>query len=1106
MRGKTVLIANRGEIAVRIIRTLADLGWRSVAIYAEDDNQSLHVLKADVAVKLAGLGASAYLDIDQIIQIAQEQDCAGIHPGYGFLSENPDFAKACLAAGLTFIGPDIATLVAFGDKAQARALAMNEQVPVLEGLDYSVSLSQAKDFFSSLPKGSAMAIKAISGGGGRGLRVVNCLDDIDSAYARCRSEAQAAFGDASVYVERWAPKARHIEVQILGDGHRCLHLFDRECTLQRRHQKVIEIAPSPSIDSEYAQALYNAAMKMAQAMNYRGLATFEFLVFEQENQIQFVFIEANPRIQVEHTVTEMVLGLDLVELQLLVCFGLTIDELSERYSLKLAERPCKFSAQARINLETYSDAGELKSSSGLLTGWDVPTGSGVRIDSYVYSGYRTSPRYDSMVAKLIVHCGQPQYENVLHKLSQALQEFRIQGVKSNLGLLKALVTHERVVNNDIDTGFIDTYLQALIQSTHSSPNSLLPYNDNLSEFQQAGFKENVFKVSENDMTAPMQGVVISISVEVGDLCKKGETLMVMDSMKMEHLISAPCSGKVEAIYIQVNDTTQEGQPLLRLIATDETESLEEIIEFVDLELIRDDLQEVNQRHGFGYDENRPEAVAKRRATGQRTARENIKHLCDEDSFIEYGPLVIAAQRRRRSVEDLMEKTPGDGMVTGLGRINGGLFGEDASQCVVMTYDYTVMAGTQGIQNHHKKDRMFELAERLKTPVVLFSEGGGGRPGDTDGLGSSASLDCLAFLYFARLSGLVPLIGIASGRNFAGNAALLGCCDVVIATRNANIGMGGPAMIEGGGLGIYKPEDVGPTAIQSQNGVIDILVEDEADAVIVAQKYLSYFQGAIKQWNTDDQRILRTLIPENRLRMYDIRRVIDTLFDQASVLEIRKEFGKGMITAFARLEGKPVGVIANNPQYLAGAIDSDGADKSARFMQLCDAFDIPLVFLCDTPGIMVGPEIEKTALVRHASRIFVTAANLTIPFFTVVLRKAYGLGAMTMAGGSLKAPVFTVSWPTGEFGAMGLEGAVKLGFKTELAAAENEAQRQEIFNTMVSEMYERGKAVNTATFFEFDDVIDPAETRKWLLAGLASAKVGSAKNEGVSKKRPSVDTW
>ena len=523
---------------------------------------------------------------------------------------------------------------------------------------------------------------------------------------------------------------------------------------------------------------------------------------------------------------------------------------------------------------------------------------------------------------------------------------------------------------------------------------------------------------------------------------------------------------------------------------------------IDLDRVRPDLAEVQARHAIGLDAARADAVATRRKRGQRTARENIADLCDEGSFVEYGPLVIAAQRRRRTLEDLIERTPADGLVAGIGTVNAADFGPERSRVIAMSYDYTVLAGTQGAQNHRKKDRMFELAEQWRLPVVFFTEGGGGRPGDTDGLGV-AGLDCWAFNYFGGLSGLVPLVGVVSGRCFAGNAALLGCSDVIIATRDANVGMGGPAMIEGGGLGIFRPEEVGPTPVQHANGVIDILVDDEAQAVSAARRYLSYFQGALPSWTAKDQRILRHIIPENRRRIYDVRAVIDGLADEGSVLELRAGFGHGMITALARIEGRPLGLIANNPAHLAGAIDSDGADKAARFMQLCDAFDLPILSLCDTPGIMVGPEIEKTGLVRHASRMFVTGANVTVPIFTIVLRKAYGLGAQAMAGGSFKAPFFTISWPTGEFGGMGLEGAVKLGYRNELAAIDDPEKRKATFDEMVERMYTHGKAVNTASHFEIDDVIDPADSRRWIASALRAVPAPPVR---TTRKRPNIDTW
>jgi acetyl-CoA carboxylase carboxyltransferase component len=598
------------------------------------------------------------------------------------------------------------------------------------------------------------------------------------------------------------------------------------------------------------------------------------------------------------------------------------------------------------------------------------------------------------------------------------------------------------------------------------------------------------------VAAPMQGTVVSVDVAAGDTVRKGQQVLVLESMKMEHVVNAECDGVIAGIAVAVGDTVQPGEAMVTVEQRElEAAAADPAAAAVDLDAVRTDLAEVLERHALGHDERRPDAVERRHARGQRTTRENIADLLDDGSFVEYGPLVIAAQRRRRTIEDLIEKTPGDGLVGGIGTVDG-------HPTIAVSYDYTVLAGTQGLQNHRKKDRLFEVAEQLQAPLVMFAEGGGGRPGDTDGTGVSG-LDCLAFNLFARLSGLVPLVGITSGYCFAGNAALLGCCDVIIATKGSNIGMGGPAMIEGGGLGVYDPKQIGPMDVQVPNGVVDIEVEDEAEAVAVAKQYLSYFTGAREGWTARDQRELRSLIPENRLRAYDVRTVIDALCDEGSVLELRRGFGHGMITAFVRVEGRPLGIVANNPSHLGGAIDAPAADKAARFLQLCDAYDLPVVFLCDTPGFMVGPDSEASAAVRHVSRMFVTGANLSVPFGTIILRKGYGLGAQAMAGGSFKAPLFCVAWPTGEFGGMNLEGAVRLGYRRELEAITDPAARESTFQEMVERMYTHGKALNTATHFEIDDVIDPADSRRWISSMLTSVPAPPARH---GKKRSFVDTW
>jgi acetyl-CoA carboxylase carboxyltransferase component len=605
---------------------------------------------------------------------------------------------------------------------------------------------------------------------------------------------------------------------------------------------------------------------------------------------------------------------------------------------------------------------------------------------------------------------------------------------------------------------------------------------------------------EHAVTAPFAGVVVAIPFARAERVGAGSALVVLEAMKMEHEVIAEIDGVVGVLAVAVGDAVQEGQLLLTLVpgAGTDADGNGQVARPSE-QRTRADLRAVRERHEIGLDAARPEAVARRRERLRRTARENLADLLDADSFVEYGPLLFAAQERRRSREELIERTPADGLVGGVGRVGG-------RQCVAMSYDYTVLAGTQGMRNHAKKDRLFELAERRRLPVVLFAEGGGGRPGDVD-MPIVAGLDCRAFALFAGLSGLVPLVGIASGYCFAGNAALLGCCDVVIATEDSSIGMGGPAMIEGGGLGVYEPGDVGPIDVQYANGVVDLRAADDAEAVALAKRYLSYFQGARPadgSGSVPDQALLRDLIPEQRKRVYDVRRVLATLFDEGSVLELRDGFAAGMLTALARVDGRPLGVIANDPTHLGGAIDADGADKAARFMQLCDAFELPLLFLCDTPGFMVGPDAERTATVRHFARMFLGGANVSVPTGTIVLRKGYGLGAQAMAGGGFKAPLFTVAWPTSEFGAMGLEGAVRLGMRRELDAIEDEQERERVFEQLVAAAYERGEGVNMAAYGEIDDVIDPADSRRWI-ATLFDEHTGEWWRR-AGKKRPNVDAW
>jgi len=1095
---KRVLIANRGEIAIRVSQTLSSMGVESLVVFAEDDSKSLHTKKADIAIPLKGKGVKAYLDIEQLIDIAINNQCDAIHPGYGFLSENIDFSRQCEERGVAFIGANAHVLSLLGNKARARELSISCDVPLVQGLNNALTLDEVIDFFNNQNSGKPIMIKALAGGGGRGIQPVSNVEDIEQAYYQCQKEALAAFGCGDLYVEQLVQQARHIEIQVIGDGTGAVnHLWERECTLQRNHQKLMEVAPSPTLDEDTRQKIIACALRLASTVKYQGLGTFEFLL-DATNNRSFYFMEANPRIQVEHTVTEEITGLDLVQIQVQLAQGSTLA------ALNLVQPPKKngYAMQVRINTELMATDGKVSPTTGVLTGYQTSSGLGVRVDGYGYQNYHVTPAYDSLIAKLIVKGS--DYLTTINKTYRALCEFIIEGVDNNKSILLNLLQLREVKENNITTTFIEQHLSDLFNK-QSHPE--LSFNNNANNKGNNQGNNNIHAIVNipsgcEGVMSPSVGVLVELCVNEGDTIFKGQTLAHLEAMKMELPVKASHSGVIITIAVDINSPINSEQ-LMFIIEPADVDGAEIQSESeVDLDFIRDDLSEVLARHEQLYDEARPKAVQKRHKIGMRTARENIEHLLDEDSFNEYGALIIAAQRKRFSVEELQKSSPADGLVAGTGTVNNAIFDDNASRCIAMSYDYTVFAGTQGVMNHKKMDRMLGLAQQWRIPVILFAEGGGGRPSDTD-FNGIAGLDCHTFVAMAALSGLVPTIGIAAGRCFAGNAALLGVCDVIIATKSASIGMAGPAMIEGGGLGKYRAEEVGPVSVQSPNGVIDILVENEKDAVDTAKKYLSYFQGKTQNWQSDDQRKLRHSIPQNRMRIYDIRAVISTIADNDSVLELRREFAPGIITSFIRIEGKPFGLIANNPGYLGGAIDAVSGDKMSRFMQLCDTFDIPLISLCDTPGFMVGPEAEEQATVRHIARIFVAAASLTVPFFTLVLRKGYGLGAQAMAAGSMHSPVFTAAWPTGEFGAMGVEGAINLAFSKKFAAIEDSKEREKLFKSLVDKAYENGKALNMASYMEIDAVIDPLDTRKWILRGL---KTMPTPNQETGKKRSFIDTW
>ena len=1077
-----LLVANRGEIAIRIMRAAAELNIPTVAVAPGDDAGSLHTGKADEAVTLEGSGSAAYLDMEQIIAVALASGCDAVHPGYGFLAENADFARRCIAAGLTFIGPRVETLELFGDKARARIAATAVDVPIIRGLDHAVSLDEAAAFFAELGDGRGMMIKAVGGGGGRGSRMVQSADEVAATFERCRAEAQAAFANGDLYVEEFIHPARHVEVQILGDVHGAIaHLGERECSVQRYFQKIIEVAPAPGLAADLRDQIIETAVRFADSVGYSNAGTFEFLVDvsgpANDSGQPFAFIETNARLQVEHTVTEAVTGVDIVQAQLRLAQGSSIGELG----LDNLAQPRGYAIQARVCMESIREDGSIHPSGGTLTAYEAPSGPGVRTDGFGYGGYETSLLFDSLLAKVIGHSPSANFADAIARTSRALSEFRIEGVDTNIAFLQSILAHEDFATGSIHTRFVDDEIKSLATASASHRRFVTPAGG-VASVSAVELEQNaggpVGPEGSVGLVTPMQGTIVEIGVAVGDEVRIGQPVAVVEAMKLQHDIKADRSGVVCAVSMSVGDVVREGYPIVFINEMDVEGGAMEADAGADLDHIRGDLQEVNERIAGTLDAAQREAVAARHEMGGRTARENLADLMDEGSFREFGPPAAGSAA--------------GGTIMGIGSINADLVGEERGRVAVVHSNYMLATYTHG---HYRQEQVHELVRDFLIPLVLFSEGEGSPYGNLRGVGMDASV----FTEFARLSGLVPLVGVNTGDCFAGNATLLACCDVIIATENSTIGMNGPAMTEAMGMGAYAAQEIGSMSFQVPNGNVDILVKDDAAAIVAVKQYLSYFQGPVDHFEAPDQRRMRHIIPENRVRTYDMREIINTLADEDSVLEIRREFGIGVLTAFIRVEGRPLGVVANNPAHLAGAIDTPGADKGARFLQLCDAFDIPTVVLMDCPGIMVGPDHEREALVRHSVRLFNIGANFTAPMFGVMVRKAYGLGVQAMIGGAASVPMFTVAWPTAEFAGMNIDGAVKLSARRELAAIEDPEERIAAYDRRVAQGYETARAINSGARY----VIDPAETRAWVVQGLKSLPPSAPR---TGKKRPYVDTW
>ena len=953
-------------------------------------------------------------------------------------------------------------------------------------------------------------------------------EELPAAFQRCQSEVgEVGALRKGVFFEELLESCRHIEVQILGDGTgSAIHLFERDCSVQLNRQKVIEVCPAISLDPKLRHELLIHSVVMAKACRFKGAGTFEYLVDEKK---RYAFIECNPRIQVEHTVTEEATRIDLVQAQLLIAGGATL------VSMGLSQDMVQLTShaiQARVSMTRP----------GTVISYLEPGGIGVRIESSLFNGASPRTDFDPLLMKVIASapsCSSLSSSSSFtaqcsgielskRRLLLACEQTIIRGIDTNLGLIRGVLASPAFIEGRYTTEMLGKELE---QGKYTNGIGINTEDESFWKLTEVRTGQNGEvgkdkKLEEERegctwVRAPLSGEVSLIGAKVGDSVQADTVMAVILSMKMEHEVSCGMTGRVVAcsrVKLGSQIEAGDGIYLVEQVDSEKSEACES--EELDPLGVRDDLDEVLIRRVMTEDawrlKNDPsfeKKIKRRHQMGLLTARESVSAVVDSGSFREIGRFLVAAQRGRREINDLIKHTQADGMVSGIGSVNRDLFGARASRTAVLAYDYTVLAGTQGFWNHHKADRMIQVARQEGIPVIWWCEGGGGRPGDVDLAHiAGGTLTTSSFYQFSTLSAQVPRIGIGSGNCFAGNAALLGSCDIVIGVAGCQIGMGGPAMIEGGGLGKFSAKDIGPFDVQTRNGVIDIAVETDVEAAVVAKKCLSYFQGAISSRGAApaaEQKLLRGVVPENRKRVYEMRDLIRILTDEDSFTELRASWGLSLITGFARVEGRPLGIVASNPKHLGGAIDSDAALKAARFLELCDAFSIPVLHLCDCPGFMVGPQSEESSAVRKMSQLFTIGASLTVPFFSIVIRKAYGLGAMALTGGMHMGPsAFCVAWPSGEFGGMGLEGAVKLGFQKELEAAAkiSPQQHEAVYDNLLSGAYEAGKALNNAMKLEIEDVIDPAESRALVLSQLEAHQPGSMPRLPTEKRRPCVSSW
>lgn len=1095
-----LLIANRGEIARRIASTAKQRGYTVARIVAADEPTAHIKADFDDLLRLEGRGLNAYLDGASIIESAILGGFGHIHPGYGFLSESAEFADQCTHNRLMLVSPGSAALGLLGNKTEAIRLAASLGFPTIEGTRQGISKEEALAFFKVHAE-TGIVIKAVAGGGGRGMRVVRDANLLEESYDRCASEAERAFGSAEVYAEAYLENTRHIEIQIVGDGELVLSLGERDCTIQRRFQKVIEMTPAPNLNPTTLEQIENAAVQIARALKYKGLGTFEFLVDQHRTKNNWAFIEANPRIQVEHTITEESLGVDLVDIQLHIHEGNSLAKLVEQLIAKRLQR--KTSIQFRINAERYGGDGRPRRTTGVVTELVIPSLPDIRFDSDLRSGMTISAEFDNLVGKLIATPKSGDHRAAFRLADLALKDFRLEGVETNAEIHRIFCGSADDNVFTWNTSSYQSWLENIIGSSAGAPVA-----DGLQVTEQVATRptESADQAPEGApqkvraIRADQAGRLLRLMVEEGAQVHQGQELYITESMKMEYGAIAPVAGVVLRRLRNEGEFIAEGDEILVI---EETYNSGMVLTASDMRGIDDKrLNSYLTREALVMESFHARAAERGRGHGgdRLSLAEKITRLLGSTEFQEIGRFAYAAQEAKRPLEDLHKRTARDGIALGFGTYTGDSTEAGQSQQIgVLAYDINVLAGTQGLRGHHKTDRFIELLGRSRCPLVAFCEGGGGRPGDTD-IDIAGGLHFTTFAEYARLRGTRPIVSIASGYTFAGNAVILGISDLIVATRDSNIGLGGPAMIEGGGLGQVLPSKIGPAEMLARRGVVDLVGHDEASCIALARRCLELlaFRSLVPRAPGLDKDALNKLIMLPSRRAYNPTQIVDGIFDAGSFLEIKPSFGLAAITGLCRLNGLAVGVAVSSSKVHGGAIDADTSEKLISLFDLCQRHQLPIIVLVDCPGFMVGPDAESTGQLKKAAELFVIGSRLTVPKIAVVTRRAFGLGAMAMSFGSLHRADRVLAWPQAQFGAMGIEGGVMLARKRELAAISDPTERKLKLDSYIREEEERGSSLNAAAKIEVDDIVMPGDTRMALTLCLKS--ISDHKGDRISEDR------